>query len=381
MSRNGRLLSQPLKHMYMCYALRMANLYSGVADSFGDSTNDAILTRAIVDTIREPLIVLAADLRIVVASRSFYETFGVSPEETVGKKIYDLGNGQWNIPALRDLLERIIPQKNSFQDYEVDHEFPTLGRRVMRLNAQEVKFKNGEEKKVLLSISDVTEKIRLEEENRKLLEHKDILLAEMKHRIANSLQLIASIMLLKAGMVKSKESREHLADAHQRILSIATVESQLHPSGEVNAIDVNDYLKGLCTSLAASMIRDKSISLVVTATPTIVTSNDAILLGLITTELVINSLKHAFPRGASGTINVTYEIDKDAWRLGVADNGVGIQTIKNVDGLGTGLVDAMAHQLKAVVEKDTSEKGTTVWIVHRLESPIEVVPVLSRSAI
>ena len=245
----------------------------------------------------------------------------------------------------------------------------------MFLNAQEVRFKNGEEKKVLLSISDVTEKLKLEEDNRKLLEHKDVLLAEMKHRIANSLQLIASIMLLKANVVKSEESREQLTDAHQRIISIATVESQFRPTGEQGDIDVNEYLTGLCASIAASMMREKHLSLLVTATPTIVTSNDAILLGLITTELVINALKHAFPGGAAGTINVTYETDRDAWRLGIADNGVGIQTIKNVDGLGTGLVDAMSHQLKAVVEKDTSEKGTTVWIIHRLEaSPVSLVP-------
>lgn len=350
----------------MCYSEHMASPHPGVADSFGDPTNDSLLTRAIVDTIREPLIVLDSNLRVVVASRSFYETFGVSPEDTLTKKIYDLGNGQWNISALRLLLEKIIPQKSSFQDYVVDHAFPTLGRRIMQLNAQEVKFKNGEAKKVLLCITDITEKIKLEEENRKLLQHKDILLQEMKHRIANSLQLIASIMLLKASSVTSDESRAHLNDAHERIMSIATVQSQLEPTGDGNEVDVNAYLTALCASLAASMIDKKPIKLVVRAVKKIVTSNDAILLGLVTTELVINSLKHAFPEGASGSIDVTYEIDRDAWRLGIGDNGVGMVTMKNPDGLGTGLVDAMANQLKAVVEKESSEAGTQTWVVHRL---------------
>jgi len=347
----------------------MVNPHPGVADSFGDPTNDAVLTRAIVDTIREPLIVLDSDLRVVVASRSFYETFDVSPEETLEKKIYDLGNGQWDIPELRILLEKIIPQKSSFQDYEVEHIFPTLGRRIMCLNAQEVKFKDGDPKKVLLSISDVTQRRKLEEDNKKLLEHKDILLAEMRHRIANSLQLIASIMLLKADTVTSEESRAHLTDAHQRIISIATVQEQLEPTGMGNEIDVNAYLKALCASLTASMIDKKPIILNVTAATQIVTSNDAILLGLITTELVINALKHAFPQDTRGTIQVTYEVNADAWRLGIADNGVGMITPKNTDGLGTGLVAAMAQQLKATVEKDSGTSGTTVWIVHRL-SPI-----------
>lgn len=346
----------------------MADPRPGVPDSFGNPTNDAILTRAIVDTIREPLVVLDDSLRVVVASRSFYETFEVSPEETVGKKIYDLGNGQWDIPALRLLLEKIIPEKSSFQDYEVAHDFPTLGHRVMWLNAQEVKFKNGEPKKVLLSISDATQRRRLEEENKKLLEHKDILLAEMRHRIANSLQLIASILLLKAESVQSEESRLHLNDAHQRIMSMATVQRQLESAGVGNEIDMAAYLKALCASLAASMIGDKKpIKLEVSAAARVVTSNDAILAGLITTELVINALKHAFPGSAPGTIEVSYEVDGDAWKLDVQDNGVGMSAPKNTQGLGTGLVEAMAHQLKAVVEKETGERGTLIRIVHRAE--------------
>ncbi|MBC7836766.1 PAS domain-containing protein [Acetobacteraceae bacterium] len=361
-----------MKNTCKCATLiSVANPLPGVADSFGDPKSDAVLTRAIVDTIREPLIVLNSDLRVVVASKSFYETFGVSPEETLQKKIYDLGNGQWNIPALRLLLEQIIPQKKSFQDYEVEHEFPSLGRRIMWLNGQEVRFKNGESKKILLSISDVTEKNRLAEENRKLIQHKDILLAEMRHRIANSLQLIASILLLKADAVKSEESRLHLTDAHQRIMSIATVQRQLEPTGVGNEIDVNEYLQALCTSLEASMIDKKPIRLTVDAVAQIITSNDAILLGLVTTELVINSLKHAFPNGSAGTIEVKYETDQDAWRLGVTDNGVGMLSMKNAEGLGTGLVDAMANQLKAIVEKETSPDGTTIWLTHHLATPLQ----------
>lgn len=343
----------------------MANPQVGVADTFGDPTNDSVLTRAIVDTIREPLIVLDADLKVIVASRSFYETFAVAPKETLNKKIYDLGNGQWDIPALRLLLEKIIPEKSSFKHYEVVHEFPSLGRRIMQLSGQEVKFKDGEPKKLLLSIFDVTERRRLEEENRQLLEHKDILLAEMRHRIANSLQLIASILLLKAGTVKSEESRMHLTDAHQRIISIATVQQQLEATGVGNEIDVATYLKALCISLAASMIDKKPITIEVLAPSHTITSSDAILLGLVTTELVINSLKHAFPENTAGTIQVIYETEGDAWRIGVLDNGTGISTVRNTEGLGTSLVEAMSRQLETVVEKETSEDGTTVWLVHR----------------
>ncbi|MGD0022365.1 MAG: PAS domain-containing protein, partial [Smithellaceae bacterium] len=88
-------------------------------------------SESIINTVREPLIVLDQDLRIVTASRSFYEFFKVKPEETVGQLIYDLGNKQWNIPKLRELLETILPQKATFDNYEVEHDFATIGRRIM----------------------------------------------------------------------------------------------------------------------------------------------------------------------------------------------------------------------------------------------------------
>ena len=101
---------------------------------------------SIINTVREPLIALDQDLRVVSASRSFYEVFKVKPEETVGQLIYDLGNKQWDIPKLRELLETILPQKTTFDNYEVEHDFATIGRRIMLLNARQIERvweKNG----------------------------------------------------------------------------------------------------------------------------------------------------------------------------------------------------------------------------------------------
>src|SRR5579871_1262359 len=84
---------------------------------------------SIVDTVREPLLVLSADLRVRKANRSFFRTFKVSPEETVGQRIYDLGNQQWDIPLLRKLLEEVLPENTAFDDFEVDHVFPAIGRK------------------------------------------------------------------------------------------------------------------------------------------------------------------------------------------------------------------------------------------------------------
>jgi PAS domain S-box-containing protein len=124
----------------------------------------------VINTVREPLIALDQYLRVVSASRSFYEFFKVKPEETVGKLIYDLGNKQWDIPKLRELLETILPQKATFDNYEVEHDFATIGRRVMLLNARQIHRVLGKERIILLAIDDITERKKTEDTLQRLEE-------------------------------------------------------------------------------------------------------------------------------------------------------------------------------------------------------------------
>ena len=124
---------------------------------------------SLVTTVREPLVVLNADLHVRSANRSFYETFQVKPPQTEGAFIYELGDGQWNIPALRILLEEIIPKNSTFDDFEVEHDFETIGPRTMLLNARRFPPK-GKWELILLAIVDITERKRLEREREELLE-------------------------------------------------------------------------------------------------------------------------------------------------------------------------------------------------------------------
>jgi PAS domain S-box-containing protein len=117
---------------------------------------------SIINTIREPLIALDHELRVVFASRSFYKFFKVNPEETVGQLIYNLGNKQWNIPKLRELLETILPRKTTFDGYEVEHDFSAIGRRIMLLNARQIRRVWGKERIILLAIEDITAHRQLE---------------------------------------------------------------------------------------------------------------------------------------------------------------------------------------------------------------------------
>jgi len=326
------------------------------------------LDQAIVDTVREPLLVLDKDLRVVAASRSFYETFQADQRDTHGRLLYTLGDGQWDIPALRTLLEKILPEQFVMDGYEVEHEFPDIGRRTMLLNARSVFTESNAHTALLLAIEDISERREVEKELAHLLRQKELLLEEMQHRIANSLQIIASILLLKAKSVQSDETRGHLQDANKRVLSVAAVQQHLQASGRGEPIAVGPYLAKLCAALAQSMIGESPVSLETQVSGGTVVSSVAVSIGLIVIESVINALKHAFPlTKTDGRVVVAYDASGSAWTLSIADNGVGKPHDGAADakaGLGTSIVQSLAKELDASVEFVSDHRGTTLTVKH-----------------
>ena len=118
--------------------------------------------KTVVDVVREPVLILDKDLRVMAANEAFYRIFQVESKDTESKIVYELGNGQWNIPALKKLLEDILPKNTFFKGFEVAHEFPSIGRKVMILNARQIHFKEEEgpgmfPSIILLAMEDVTE--------------------------------------------------------------------------------------------------------------------------------------------------------------------------------------------------------------------------------
>ena len=334
------------------------------------------LAQAIVDTIHDPLLVLDANFCVLAASRSFYETFKVNEAQTQGRLLYTLGDGQWDIPALRLLLETIIPAQASMDGFEVEHDFPGVGRRTMLLNARKVVYVEGGGKTILLAFTDISERRAIEREKEvlherteDLLSQKNTLLDEMQHRVANSLQIIASILLLKARSVRSDETRQDLQDAHQRVLSVAEVQKHLHQSGAVDHINVSSYLSTLCTSLSTSMTEEgQPILIRVMAQEGRLGSDQAVSIGLIVTELVINAVKYAFPvQKLQAAILVSFEMNRSDWKLTISDNGVGKEITsspKAGGGLGTAIVAALVRQLGAQIETSSDAAGTTVVITR-----------------
>lgn len=351
------------------------------------SAHDAqVLALAIVNTIPEPFLVLDESFRVLAASRAFYEIFRVDAADTQARSLFALGDGQWNIPALRHLLETIIPDRVAMDGFEVAHDFPGIGHRTMLLNARKVIYEDSAAITILLAFRDITATRQIEGEKaallaraEELLNQKQMLLEEMRHRVANSLQIIASILLLKARAVASDETRKHLKDAHSRVMSVATVQHHLHTEDGITQIDVAPYLVKLCAGLTASMIgEDKPITIEVQAEPGMTESATAISLGLIVTELTINAIKYAFPhRKVDANVLVTYERNGMDWKLTVSDNGIGQSAalfVPGETGLGTTIIKALAKQLGAVVETSSGPAGLTTTVTKasftsRLPSP------------
>jgi two-component sensor histidine kinase len=342
-----------------------------------DRVEDArSLAQIVVETVREPLLVLDSKLTILVASASFHKSFQIDPKDTRNRPLFSLDDGAWDIPALHILLERSLVDQTVVEGFLVAQIFPRIGQRIFLLHARKVLGTNDGYALILLGFEDITDRRAIEHDKAllqtrtdDLLKQKVVLLAEMQHRIVNSLQIIASILMLKARAVTSEETRQHLQDAHRRVMSVAAVQQHLHAYGHADSVEIAPYLTTLCASLAESMIGEsRPATLTVTADKGWALSADAVSLGLIVTELVINALKYAFPKEMkAATVTVVYEVNGAAWKLSVTDNGVGRPKDSGASakgGLGTSLVQALAHQLDAQVEIVNGPTGMSVSVTH-----------------
>ncbi len=338
--------------------------------------------RALIDTSQLPVLLFDSDARVVCASHSFYRDFEVPSDGVVGRTLGEIAGGGWDVLQLGLLLENALCDGPHMGDYETDLIRKGARPRRLQVNVQTIIRGAAPNTRALMAITDMTQVRHSERLNISLLLEKDgllkeraILLDEMQHRIANSLQIIASILLLKARAVKSEESRVHLRDAHNRVMSLAAV--QQHLQSTLGSVDVKVYLTKLCASLAASMIRDeRPLTITVLAEDAVISSHEAVSLGLVVTELVINALKHAFPSSQGGLITVGYRVETEGWILSVTDNGVGLPAgpaaVKA--GLGTSIVEGLAKQLGAAVEITDAGPGVRVALVGRHAAPSTADP-------
>jgi two-component system, sensor histidine kinase PdtaS len=347
------------------------------------------IAAAIFDKSRLPVLLLDNHLRVVSASRSFHSQFETSARTTTGCTLGEIRPGAWGTPQLQNLLEIIQADTTQIKTYEMDFVRPRGDISRLLIEACDLALADDYHHWVLLTIEDVTAARLLDRQTDELLRDKNILLCEkdvlvnerrillkeIQHRVANSLQIVASILTLKARAVQSEESRRHLEDAHRRVISIAAIQPQLQLGLE--DVAVQPYLSKLCESLSSSMIQGaRPLTLAVEADGSTIKARDAVSIGLVVTELVINAIKYGFAHDQAGNIIVSYREDALGWTLAVEDDGIGLSaTTKTIEGLGTSLVAALASQLGCAVARDSKSPGLRVSLVH-VRADAKLQPVL-----
>ena len=331
------------------------------------------LALALVVASEAPILLLDGDLSVVAASVSFSRAFQIDPALIKGRSLFALGAGEWEVPQLRSLLGATLSGAIDVPPYEM--ELKRRGRPVRQvvITACALDYADRKNVRVMFTVSDVTDARLAERLKDDLLREKAILYQELQHRVANSLQIIASVLMQSARRVASAETRIHLYDAHSRVMSVAALQQQLATSrsGEV---ELRAYFTELCESISASMIHDRDkLTLRVDADNGVATADASVSLGLIVTELVINALKHAFPQAREGNITVGFASRASDWILSVSDDGVGMPSGPALakPGLGTSIVEALARQLHAKVVVTDTAPGTSVSVRHDLSMDAE----------
>ena len=324
------------------------------------------LALAVIASSTAPLLLLDGELTVIAASKSFCHAFQIDPAAVANCPLAKLGAGEWNALQLNTLLIAAASGFAEVEDYEIDLNRKGRESRRLVLNARKLEYGSEDSIRILLAVSDVTDARIAERLKDDLLKEKAVLLQELQHRVANSLQIIASVLMQSARKVQSDETRTHLYDAHQRVMSVAAMQQQLTTSS-AGDVALRPYFTALCNSIGASMIRDHNqLSLDVSVDDSSTGADISVSLGLIVTELVINALKHAFPGDRKGKIKVDYHAHGPNWALSVTDNGIGmpVDAAAAKAGLGTSIVQALSKQLQAVVDVTDAMPGTAVSVAH-----------------
>lgn len=281
----------------------------------------------IINTVREPLIVLDSDLKVLSANRSFYSSFKVTLQETVGNLIYDLGNRQWDIPKLRTLLEDILPKNNKFDDYEVEHVFSNIGHKTMLLNARRITHKEKGSQMILLAIEDITEFRKLERERKNIL---SMFAHDMKNPAVTSEGYLSRLISGKAGALTEKQ-QHYLAIVRSELNKLSQLILDFLQFSRFEAIEYKPVYapfnveEEIRKNIEAEKVEAEKKEIIIglenheTITP--IVNADTAMVNRVIRNLLVNAIKFTDQGGA-----VTFKISDRGNEIlvSVKDTGIGI---------------------------------------------------------
>jgi len=324
------------------------------------------LTQCIVDTIRDPLVVLENDMTVVTASNAFLTMFGITQEEAQGRRISELGQQQWDVPALRHLMEKVLPENKPIESFEIADDFPRLGRRVFNLNARKISQPGNHAHRLLLVFEDITDRKQRERDAQMLTN-------EISHRIKNNLQIVIGLISYESRSTPALCVQGYQA-MQARIGAIAQLYDLISQSSRGRTVAMDTYLREIAKAMSASLIGNKpGIEIAVRAEPLEIDSARAVPFGLLVNELVTNAIKHAFPDGKGHVVLSVEQID-DEIELTVADDGVGMKdkvSSKIPEKRGSDYVEIFVRQLGGTLTRSGSEGTGTIV---RIRLPLLLAP-------
>jgi two-component system, chemotaxis family, CheB/CheR fusion protein len=315
---------------------------------------------AIVETVRQPLLVLDPDLRVVRANQCFYETFQLTPAQTEQQSIFEVGNQVWDLPALRSKLAALLSENTEFQDFQVTQPLDTQSTRSLLFNARKIRD-DLEEQTILLAIEDITDRRQAEIRIQASLTEKEVLLREIHHRVKNNLQIVSSLLSLQSNRITDAAASEILQDSQNRVRAMALIHEILYQSSNLADLNFAEYVQTLVNNLFASYnVNRAAIDLRVDVQAgTTLDVDRAVLCSLIINELVTNALKHGFAGDRHGEVLIKLINSSDnLLTLSVANNGQELPPdfdLSNVRSMGLRLVMSLVKQIKGELEVERGE--------------------------
>jgi PAS domain S-box-containing protein len=358
----------PLLQRAIDAVLEAVMLRRGKEAAEAESMRTWQLAQCIVDTIRDPLVVLEHDMTIVTANIAFLTIFGITKAEMHGRPLSELGQRQWDVPTLRHLMEKVLPDNKPIESFEIEDDFPGLGRRVFSLNARKISRPGNHVHRMLLVFEDITDRKRNERDAQMLTN-------EVSHRIKNNLQIVAGLLSFEANAMPAPYGQGYKA-MQARIGAIARLYDLISQSSPGGVIASDAYLEEIAKNMSASLLGESSdIKIEVNSEALDIGPDLAVPFGLLVNELATNAIKHAFPNG-TGHIVLGVKKIADEVELTVTDDGVGMKTgesVKTSGKRGADYVAIFVRQLRGAYSVSTSvENGTTIKV--RLPSLLTASP-------
>lgn len=349
----------PLLHRAIDAAFTAARLRHGMEAMEAESKRIWQLALCIVETIPDPLVVLEHDMTIVTANQAFLTIFGITEADTRGRPLSELGQQQWDVPALRYLMEKVLPENRPIEGFEIEDDFPGLGRRVFNLTVRKVSQPGNHSRLMLLVFEDITDRKQRERDA-------EMLTNEISHRIKNNLQVVIGLLAYEAKWTPDPYVQGYRA-MQARIGAIAQLYDLISQSSQGGTIAVDAYLRDIARIMSASLLSETSgIKIEVEAEALHIHPDRAVPFGLLVNELATNAIKHAFPQG-SGRVLLSVQQLEDQIELTVADNGIGMKDKKvaqTSEKRGTDYVAIFVRQLHGTIAPTRSEEVGTHVRIH-----------------